>query len=432
MPYFGEKLTALSHLHERKEKNCLNCQSEVIGRYCHKCGQENLEPKETVWHLVQHFFNDITHFDGKFFDTVRYLIKRPGFLSLEYMRGRRMSYLNPIRMYVFTSAIFFIILYSMTRPEDMAKGMGQDKSQKHSPSTKKLADLVADTTRYRKGSINSEDEDERLDYRNKLEHRLIQIASIQKAFGDTTKRDFTSRDLDSMLFVAYTDSLSKGKTDLAKTRRFRQAVRNYAIDHSDGDEENFNFMGSTINYKTIEEYDSTEHALPDSLRDGWFQHFMTRRGIVIRQEWKEDRRRFIEHLLENILHSFPKILWISLPIFAMILNILYFRHKKQFFYVNHGIFTIHVYCATFIQLFLAMMLYTLRKATEAHWLHVIIDLTNFAIFLWMLIYLYKAMRGFYGQRRAKTFLKYFIVMSLMFWINLFLLVVFLLISVFSV
>ncbi|HVU98453.1 MAG TPA: DUF3667 domain-containing protein [Puia sp.] len=428
----------MSHLHERKEKNCLNCQTEVIGRYCHKCGQENLEPKETVWHLVQHFFNDITHFDGKFFDTVKYLIKKPGFLSLEYMRGRRMSYLNPIRMYVFTSAIFFIILYSITKPEDMAKGLRQDKTEKNAPSTKKLADLIADTARYHKSSIVSEDEDDRQDYHDKWEHRLIEIAAIQKAFGDTTKQTFTKRALDSILFKAYSDSLQvdtagEVKADLAKTRRFQRAVRNYALDRTDGDDgDNFNFMGSDITYRTIEQYDSAEHALPDSLRDGWLKHFITRRGIVIRQEWHEDKARFVEHLMENILHSFPKILWISLPIFALILNILYFRHKKTFFYVNHGIFTIHVYCATFIQLFLILMLYLIGRASASGWVHLITGLATFAICLWTLIYLYKAMRGFYGQRRAKTFLKYFIVMGLMFWINIILLTVFLLISVFSV
>src|SRR5262249_23217462 len=156
------------------------------------------------------------------------------------------------------------------------------------------------------------------EYHDKWEHRLIEIAAIQKAFSDTTKQAFTKRDLDSILFVAYTDSLRIDSTagfinkDLAKTRRFQRAVRDYALDHSDGgDEDNFNFMGSDITYHTIEQYDSAEHALPDSLRDGWLKHFITRRGIVIRQEWHEDRARFFEHLMENILHSFPKILWIS-------------------------------------------------------------------------------------------------------------------------
>jgi hypothetical protein len=343
------------------------------------------------------------------------------------MRGRRMAYLNPIRMYVFTSAIFFIILFSLSKPEDMAKAMREDKTEQ---KTKTLADLRRDTAHLREQLADEDDADDRLNFQNRLEYRTIQIASIKKTWGDSTKQAFTQEQLDSIVTMAYTDSLAAGRYDLAKTKKFKQAMRRFGTGAVQ-DAESFNFMGSEVRYRTVEEYDSAEHALPDSLRDGWLNRFFTKRGIVIRQEWHEDRRLFVEHLLENVMHSFPKILWVSLPIFAMILNILYFRHK-QYYYVNHGIFTIHVYCATFIQLFLGMMLYTLRRHTSAQWLHITIDLANFAIFLWMLIYLYKAMRGFYGQGRGKTFLKYFITMWLMFWINLFLLIVFLLISVFSV
>ena len=108
----------MSHLKERREKNCLNCNAQLQGKYCHICGQENIEPKETVWHLVSHFFQDITHFDGKFFSTLKLLIFRPGFLSKEYVAGRRASYLNPIRMYVFTSDFFFLIFFTIYNPEE--------------------------------------------------------------------------------------------------------------------------------------------------------------------------------------------------------------------------------------------------------------------------------------------------------------------------
>lgn len=101
----------MSHPAQRKEKNCLNCGTTVIGRYCHHCGQENVEPKESVWQLLLHFFNDITHFDGKFFSTLKELLFKPGFLSTQYMIGRRATYLNPIRMYLFTSFIFFLLFF---------------------------------------------------------------------------------------------------------------------------------------------------------------------------------------------------------------------------------------------------------------------------------------------------------------------------------
>jgi len=75
----------------RTEKICLNCGTEITDRFCPHCGQENIEPKQSVWHLINHFFSDITHFDGKFFITVKDLFAKPGFLSKEYMAGRRAS-----------------------------------------------------------------------------------------------------------------------------------------------------------------------------------------------------------------------------------------------------------------------------------------------------------------------------------------------------
>ena len=421
----------MSHLKERKEKNCLNCQSEVVGRYCHKCGQENLEPKETVWHLVQHFFNDITHFDGKFFETVKFLLRRPGFLSLEYMRGRRMAYLNPIRMYVFTSAIFFIILFSMKKPEDMAKA--EDYTKDDLKVAMNIGALRQDSARLAKNLKTEDDADDREDLKEKIEYRAIEIAAIKKTYGDTVKRIFNKDELAGFVSQAYADSIASGNYNLAKQRKFKRAMRLYGKEVSDNVNvyENDEIFGWGIKYRTVAEYDSAEKALPDSLRDGWLKRTIIRRSMVIMKEYREDRRLFVEHLLENIFHSFPKILWISLPIFAMILNILYFRHK-QYFYVNHGIFTIHVYCATFIQLFVFLMIYQLGKAVPAGGWHTLVILLNIAVFVWMMIYPYKAMRGFYMQRRAKTFFKYFILFSLMSFINLILLCIFLLISVFTV
>ncbi len=113
----------MSHLKERKEKNCLNCNAEITNRYCSICGQENVEPVETAWHLITHFFNDITHFDGKFFTTIKLLLCKPGFLPNEYKIGRRASYLNPVRLYIFTSFIFFLLLFSFFSKSESEPGI---------------------------------------------------------------------------------------------------------------------------------------------------------------------------------------------------------------------------------------------------------------------------------------------------------------------
>ena len=86
---------------------------------------------ETFWGLLTHFVYDITHFDSKFFSTLKYLFAKPGFLSLEFLKGRRASYLHPIRMYVFTSALFFVIFFTLYSASSLIKEE-QDLDQQRS------------------------------------------------------------------------------------------------------------------------------------------------------------------------------------------------------------------------------------------------------------------------------------------------------------
>lgn len=94
----------------RKEKICLNCGAEVPSRFCPECGQENREPRETLGELLYHFFSDFTNFDSKIFTTLKDLMFKPGFLTKEYLLGRRQRYLHPIRMYIFVSFVYFFVM----------------------------------------------------------------------------------------------------------------------------------------------------------------------------------------------------------------------------------------------------------------------------------------------------------------------------------
>ncbi|HVV04476.1 MAG TPA: DUF3667 domain-containing protein [Puia sp.] len=412
----------MSHLKERKEKICLNCNTDLAGRYCHVCGQENLEPKETVWHLVTHFFNDITHFDGKFFETVKLLLRKPGFLSAQYVAGRRASFLNPIRMYVFTSAIFFIILFSLRGPKEFVnlnEGAGGKRG---------LVEL--ERTKLRQDSIltHTDDKDDREDAERASAKYKMRIAAVKHVYGDSTSRKFTDEELDQAVIQDMRDSILRTDVPQVVKTRLAGAIKERERNASN---ENMSFFGINQGYRTVEEYDSAERRMPEDLRDGWLKRQMTHKLIHLQQEYHADKKAFKEHLGENILHSFPKILFVTLPIFALLLNILYFRHKKQYYYVDHGIFAIHVYCATFILLLMAILVNKLGDATGVGWVRIISIILQLGIWFYILIYLYKAMRGFYHQGRFKTFLKYFIACVLSFTINLIVFVLFMAWSVIS-
>ena len=138
----------MSHFKERKEKVCLNCGADLQGRFCHKCGQENIEPKESFLHLLSHLISHEFHFDSKFLSTAKHLLLTPGFLTKEYMAGRRASYLDPIRMYIFLSAFFFLVVFSLNKSENSlvnADLKNPDTRKEALAAIKELKDAITDS-----------------------------------------------------------------------------------------------------------------------------------------------------------------------------------------------------------------------------------------------------------------------------------------------
>src|ERR1700740_370852 len=97
--------------HYRKENDCLNCGAILEGRFCHNCGQENLEMKESFRPMMRHAISDYFHFDDQCFSTLKPLLFKPGKLTVEYNSGHRASYLHPVKMYIFISVIYFLLLF---------------------------------------------------------------------------------------------------------------------------------------------------------------------------------------------------------------------------------------------------------------------------------------------------------------------------------
>jgi hypothetical protein len=100
----------------RKDTTCLNCGNTVLERYCGVCGQENIESRQSFGGLLFHFIEDLTHYEGKFWQTIKYLLSRPSFLTKQYLQGKRMQYLPPVRLYIFVSFITFFMPYLLVSP----------------------------------------------------------------------------------------------------------------------------------------------------------------------------------------------------------------------------------------------------------------------------------------------------------------------------
>ena len=91
-------------------RNCKNCNQALnaVDNFCPNCGQKNI-PKLDVKFLLGELFQTIFNLDSKVFRSLKYLIFKPGYLSKEYVGGKRVSYLAPIRIYLVLSFLFFFL-----------------------------------------------------------------------------------------------------------------------------------------------------------------------------------------------------------------------------------------------------------------------------------------------------------------------------------
>lgn len=294
----------------REDKNCLNCGHHVSYIYCSHCGQPNTDPKLTLTDLLHDFIHMMTHFDGKFFQTLQVLFTHPGFLTRAYLDGKRRQFLPPVQMYIFTSALFFFIFYTfMVNMPDTKKGIGG-----------------------KSGTLSK----------------------------DSISFQLNITDIDSSVRSKLT---------------------------------------------TPEDYIHNQNALPKDKRDGAIARLLTLSEIKINRRINEDGKVVLQQLIHSFLKYFPKLLFISLPLMALILNLIFYR-KKSFSYVSHLVFLLHLYIFTLIALLLSYFFTQLNSWTSWSFFNWLANIIQLSIFY----YGYRSMQNLYQVSKWKGRLQYLIFM----------------------
>ncbi len=260
-------------------------------------------------------------------------------------------------MYVFTSAIFFIIFFSMAHIGD-----GLLKSNKT--------------------------------LRNKS------LAQIEK--------------MDSVDFSEFTAAINFEDSNIRRPMS-RAEFKNYFESQVDSGRVQF----TPVNYDTKEEYDSA--LASGKKKHNWVMRQLVYKQIALNEKYKGNQGKMLTDFSNTLIHSIPQLLFVTLPLFAWLLHIMY-RRRRQYYYVNHAIFTIHFFVFVFIILLIIFGLKELSDLLHWNWLKYLRGILVFYIFY----YCYKAMRNFYQQGRAKTIIK-FVILHLA---NLFFILILFIFSVF--
>lgn len=88
--------------------HCLNCGQQLQGAFCHACGQQGrINVHLTFSELARDFLGDMFTYDSRLYRTIVPLLIRPGFLTQEFFKGRRVPYVPPLRLFLFISFLLF-------------------------------------------------------------------------------------------------------------------------------------------------------------------------------------------------------------------------------------------------------------------------------------------------------------------------------------
>ncbi|BAU54405.1 DUF3667 domain-containing protein [Mucilaginibacter gotjawali] len=330
--------------HYRHENNCLNCGTTLEGKYCHNCGQENLEIKESFGHMMNHAISDYFHFDHQFFHTLKPLLFKPGFLTNEYMAGRRVQYLHPVKMYIFISLVYFLLFFQQ-KGGDVIK-----------------VDFKEMTTEQMNAAVKQIQQNQYIPAKAKKEA----IDDLYKDNGYKVINNKVVKDTSKMA----RDRIKKEKAD---PHMFAPT----AIDTS------------------FEQYTLNQHKMPAAKRDGWFERYYNQKAYAINKQ-KINIKEVVE---EGLKHNFPKVMFLLLPLFALILRITFYRNKK--FYVEHLIYSFHLHC--FIFLFLTILM-ILKFIIPESW-DVVSGWLAFGAVIAITWYIYKSLRVVYHRSRWRTITK---------------------------
>jgi hypothetical protein len=105
--HFGRK--AESHRPPEGE-TCHNCHAAVNTTYCGACGQKAAVHVASTHEFLHHFIGHYVALEGKLWRTLGYLFGKPGQLTVEYIRGRRGQFIDPLRLLLTVSVLAFLVI----------------------------------------------------------------------------------------------------------------------------------------------------------------------------------------------------------------------------------------------------------------------------------------------------------------------------------
>ena len=361
--------------------NCANCGTPLLGEHCYACGQP-------VKGLVRHFssligdvLDSVFEWDGRLPRTLWPLLGKPGYLSNEYLAGRRIRYVSPFRLFFFLAVLtFFVGKLTVSFGEGGGVNFGGDNAIE-------TALTVADVEQARDAALAE------------LASTTAAIEAGTAAAGTAAEgpgqagADVARRASEAALRSG--EAAIRAQAD-SRIRRLREAqaagqpppppnVARLRFDDGDWDAEK-NPIAVTW--------------LPGFAND-WLNQQVGRVQKNIPRV-QEDPDLFKDAMLGAV----PSTLFVLLPVFALMLKVLYVFKRRL--YMEHLIVALHSHAFLCLAVLLLFVLSALDHwlAPDGGWRGVVFKLLEAALWIWMPLYLLLMQKRVYRQGWPMTLLKY--------------------------
>ena len=110
-------------------KHCMNCGEELVGMYCHRCGQYASPPAIKLSELIKDYVRNLFSIERQAIPTIINLILHPGKIAKEFNAGRYVSYVDPLKLNIFILVVL-ITIFSVVGTDDKVKSSFRDLTNK--------------------------------------------------------------------------------------------------------------------------------------------------------------------------------------------------------------------------------------------------------------------------------------------------------------
>ena len=325
---------------------CLNCDAELPGPFCPACGQRAERLRQPVHLFLRDALAELFGLDGRVWRTLGTLLVKPGTLTLAYLRGRRRRYLTPLRVYLVATLTFFVLLSVLDPADAWLRNTVYTSNGEPADTLVQVRDLARsfdaelariDSVRERTDAPESEASRDRI--RERATRTIDSLTTSSRAgqlvdgivLTDEARGEMIDDTVEAML-----DSLDvPSPEDELRLRVERGIVGVLPPD-------------SLVRPLDIDA--AASQIVPDVSLDvaDWMPEWLQQTRSV--EQFSEartsrDATDASRVLIRNAIGQIPTVFFLLLPIYALLLKVLYVR--RDWFYAEHLVFALHVHAFTF-------------------------------------------------------------------------------------